>query len=203
MEGIIILLILGAVFRAVFRSITNNAEKQRQSTHREAGQPNPTRPQRPQGGGWAEMLGIPSGENRAPTLRDVIKRIETAFEEPARQQPAAPAHAWPDPLTQNQDPARRESARSGSLIGYASPEGSDPCHDTLYSTPPAGYEQGTDPCHEYMLSPSAQQPYAGTLEPTLAPVPRLDAPTIVQGVILSEILARPAQRGRNRVWQRR
>ena len=165
--AIIILIILWVVFRVVPRG----AGKSRPPAGDGERRPEAKRPAR---GGWAEMLGIPSGEGARPVVVERDKGFAAAFDEPApppaRRQPTQPfTEQGAGSLTEYVSPVYD----AGSLVGYVSPEGGAGYADTQHS--PQAHEE----------------PAEGRSPPGLSL--RWDAPSIVRGVILSEILARPAR----------
>ncbi len=194
-------IIIAVIVWGVFGSITRNAKKQRQA---QPGRPNtPPKKQTTLGGGWAGMLGVPA-DQMPSSLREVMEKIETAFE------PAKPApQAKPAPVIQPAQPERLAPAlrtMTREMDSYVSTEGVDACHDTLFSTPPTGFGvEGADDCHDYML-PAAYQRKEEEEPAESRALPdwslRLDAQSLVQGVVLAEILTRPAQRGRGTPWRR-
>lgn len=184
--GDLIGIVISVALWMLFRGIVSNAKKQQgqQTRPRSA----PGRPAK-SGGGWADMLGIPP-ERMPTTFREAMQKIETAFE-PAQPTPMAP-------------PMQAGGRTPGALDDFVSAEGVDLCHDTLYSTRPSGLgEEGADACHDYMLPPAYQRPEEESEERASLSgwSLRVDAPSLVQGVVLSEILTRPALWGRGRTWR--
>ena len=168
MPDLIIILIVWFVFRAV---VTNAKKKETARRGEQGGRTDA--PARPQGlGGWAEMLlgsqGAPREESEPePWPAD-------AFDQhPAPEPP-------PEPKPSVSTPARPMQSSIPSLMERYVPT------------------EGLDTGHEYMLSPMTAGPAPGGPADARAqgfPL-RLDAPALVQAVVFSEVLTRPAQRRR-------
>ncbi len=198
-------LIIGLIIWAVIRAVSS---KKRQT---QGAGPGSGTPSKRGSGGWADMLGAPSGEGGG-SLRGLLSKIENAFTE--QEQTAAPVHKPAPkpvhqpaparqysmeyrPLESTLQPRRIELSSSGTYEGGAYEGG------TFEGT---GAFEGADPCHEYMLGDiGAMAPLenAPVAVPAARPVLNFDAPALVQGVIFAEILTRPAQRRRAGTWQRR
>jgi hypothetical protein len=129
------------------------------------------------------MLGMPAEGGR--TLRDTLREIQTTFNAPAPASPAAPIAA-PNPSVIPGD--------------YISGEGADDCHEYML---PQWIENPASPNVSTAAGVPALTPFAAQPAPRPGLTLRFDAPAIVQGVIFSEILTRPAQRRRPGTWPAR
>ena len=130
------------------------------------------------------------------------------------QVPASPAKR-PEPVTLDSDwevPRMETVVPAAPTIGT---EGTDTCHDYMLpvsksrpfpatasmesaAVPAADIgTEGADACHEYMLE---ETPVTVPVQTTDTGLTAEEARDLMRGIILSEIMARPAQRfaGRNR-----
>jgi hypothetical protein len=164
---------------SVFQIVRRSKRAQSGTDGKNDGQAVPRKPAHPYalGGGWAEIFGLPdNGDDRTPP--DAPLETQTAFGNPT------------------------DAARPSSTIpsDFMSGEGDDLCHE--YMLAPERVERpNVNDAYSLPLdrfTPGDANPVAGTGMPF-----RFDVPAILQGVVFTEILMRPAQRRRPGTWPSR
>ncbi|MDR3050908.1 MAG: hypothetical protein LBU67_04220 [Oscillospiraceae bacterium] len=185
MEG---LLVVALIVWSIARSI-------KKAQQRAAGQPKSTsvpapapQPVRRSDSPWAQMMGTGGS-----LLTEMLERAEKAQARPDAH-PTEAKRAPDDEGAATEGTPRKPIVlrrAPGTLQAPQQPQGVTKFIPTDYASP-----EGVDACHEDMLN----APVAAAPSTSAASLPglalRLDAPALVQAVILSEVLTRPAQRRR-------